>query len=204
MIRLLKFILYCFGYRWLWAKRNRRLIFKFHNGVEWVYGDPLDIQRKLELHPKYNARVHPKLAENGDYEALQIVDQAIQDCFGVPPLDPKTGKGLPLNERLVLLIRFGDWMEQKKNSISQLPMPRSSMGSISGKSTGKTTTASSDSAKTSPESKPDEPTSSGEESPPESTNQTTGSRHPQNSSSTRSKTQPEAGLNTSEHDGELH
>lgn len=139
-------------------KEPERNIFRYHNGHDWVFGDPLEIQRRLTLHPVYRADVHPLLAENGDYEALAIVDQAICDAFEVPPIDPQTGLGLTLEQRLQLLIMFGQYMELQKKSISHLPIPRQPLDSTSTPSGRPTTNASSDSGPTSTGPKSARPT----------------------------------------------
>lgn len=141
---------------------DRRNIFQYWDGTRKRRGDPLDIQRKLDLHPEYRYDVHPALAQDGDPEAVEICLDAIQVAFDLPAFDE--AQGLTIDEKVNLLVAFGRFIEAVKKNIWHLPTLRVPTDATSNESTEPTTSNSSGSQSSKTEPKSEKSTASDAES----------------------------------------
>lgn len=102
-----------------WWRRWRRLkqsTFRFFDGERYRRVDPIAVNLVFATHPKYVEEKHPKLAQEGDPEAIQTILQATCDAFGVKQFDSATNTGLTGDELVDLFLEFAEWQDAKKNN----------------------------------------------------------------------------------------
>jgi len=137
--------------------RSRRLIFRYHNGLRRVWGDPLASWARLAVDNEWPRLVQE--AEAGQEPALTHVRKRLVEAFGAEPFSPETGQGLTDWELFELFSRYMDYLEglKKKLGSGRIPLliaalsasddspPKGSNGATTSGS-GSTSTASASSA----------------------------------------------------------
>lgn len=124
---MLSFLWSLFAIRILGCLGSRR-IYRYFDGRRWRCIDPMLAARNLHSHPEYRPDVHPKLADAGDADALEVMLGAVRDVFGIPPFDGRTCRGLTEAETLGLLVDFTDWLATVKKNTSPSPTSPPPMG----------------------------------------------------------------------------
>lgn len=104
--------------RWLagWFRPRRRGLFRFHDGMQWRYADPLRVARILAEHPQYRA-MHLDHAKAGDPEAIEVCADAAREAFGLRPIDA-TGRGTSWQDSIEILLGFDIWVRALKKNTS--------------------------------------------------------------------------------------
>ena len=136
--------------KWLWSasyrelsrarsEHRRRALFRFFDGTDFVYRDPLLNEERLHCHPEFSFEKDLRLIELGDAAATQRMIQAAIDAFEIPVFDPKTQTGLTKFEILNVTCQYGDFITELKKNIGDLPMPPLDMESMPIASTEATT-----------------------------------------------------------------
>lgn len=112
-----------------------RQIFPYHDGAKKVFGDPVEIQRRMNaaLEGDVNGVVEKSnefredIGEDGQPLIVRLVspqmaldyreklNAAICSAFRLAPFDPATGQGMTSAMLLKVWNAFTDWMEQKKS-----------------------------------------------------------------------------------------
>ena len=101
----------------LFRRKPKRQIFKYWDGYNTVFGDPLAIQNTLDFHPVYRADKHPMAAEQSK-EAWNICVSAYREAFNLRPFDCTTGDGLTDWEVCDLTVKFNLYLAAlKKNTV---------------------------------------------------------------------------------------
>lgn len=104
-----------------------RLIFEYFDGSRIVKADPMVLWRGMADHEKFNMETHPELIDAGDWEAYQIMLDAVREVFHVGPYSTVsyTGDlyceiphGLTETETMNLWAEFSGFLEdiQKKTN----------------------------------------------------------------------------------------
>lgn len=149
-----------------WWKRRRlrkgRAIYRFWDGSQYRWADPVALFMDINADDEYEASVHLKLVENNDPDAIAITTAAVRRVFKVQPYNEDNGIGLTVGEQLGLLLDFYMYLEaQQKKTQSSPTSPSNSEESTSENSNDETTTPTSDSGATSKEPTSEEPMLSG-------------------------------------------
>jgi hypothetical protein len=90
-------------------------IFAYFDGQKWQSIDPIHVILALENHPVFSAEKHLQDASQGDFEAVEIIANAVCDVFNVSPY--YNGSGLTIAERKALLDTFYLYCEAVKKNI---------------------------------------------------------------------------------------
>jgi len=91
-----------------------RMIFEYHDGVQWRYGDPFALWRSLLNHPTFNMADHLPAVDRGEEPETTLALDAITEVFGICRLDSHTGKGLTDGQTLDLLLSLSRYLEELK------------------------------------------------------------------------------------------
>lgn len=104
---------------------NEKLVFCYEIGGEKRYADPLEIRRRLiratsgeinDILKDAGRRVDPDSGnpiENvATLAAQEKRTEAGREAFDLPPLNPKTGDGVPESEVVRILGEFLRWLEK--------------------------------------------------------------------------------------------
>lgn len=100
----------------LFRRKPKRQIFKYWDGYDTVFGDPLAIQNTLDFHPVYRADKHPMAAQQSK-EAWDICVSAYREAFKLRPFDCTTGDGLTDTEVCDLTVKFNLYVTALKKNI---------------------------------------------------------------------------------------
>ena len=100
----------------LFRRKSKRQIFKYWDGYNTVFGDPLAIQNTLDFHPVYRADKHPMAAQQSK-EAWDICVSAYREAFKLRPFDCTTGDGLTDSEVCDLTVKFNLYLAALKKNI---------------------------------------------------------------------------------------
>lgn len=108
---------------------NEKLIFGYDLGTEKRYADPLEIRRKLirstggefnevmkdAWRPAPDEESRQAMEDPTKLEAQEKIVASARDAFDLPPVDPKTGGGVPESEVNRVLFEFLRWVEKNGN-----------------------------------------------------------------------------------------
>lgn len=120
--------------RWILEKlrRNRRQIFRYHDGRRWRSADPMDLQEAVFSHPLFD-QAKLQICDKPDKFGRQAADQILQvirDAFQMPPY--RDGKGSTQDECWRVWVRFVIYLEALKKNGDALPSSSEPMGSPAG------------------------------------------------------------------------
>lgn len=120
----------------MFDERERR-VFKYHNGVAEVWGDPLVLERRLRAYMGGNGKqlisdmnsvldTEGKVVADADFSkadaASEVFVEAVAKAFEIPKLfDTKTGEGYTEKNLRDLWDKFQQWVEDKKKEQSSGP-----------------------------------------------------------------------------------
>lgn len=143
MLIVISLLLVANWFVWIRPKPKRYGFYEFNDGKSIRSLDPINLLLSLEADKELLLYRHPKLAREGNKEAIKICVNAVQNCFGVVPYsDPKLS-GLTVSEMLDLLESFLVYCELQKKSTNDSQKSPVSMDATSQKSTEQTTHCSS-------------------------------------------------------------
>lgn len=109
------------AYRQRQQPDSRRGLFLYSDGKNTRSIDPIAAILGLESDPKFRFDRHPKLAAEGDKEAIAIVAAAVRSVFGIPEYTAPGKPGLTVVECYRLLQAFALYVDLQKKSTSPLP-----------------------------------------------------------------------------------
>lgn len=115
-----------------------RSLFRYNDGFNDVYGDPLEIASTLDTDPEYSPNKHIPLLEAGGRpggEAWKVLTRAVRRAFKLPSFDHTTGEGLTDQEALELFWEFSTYISGLKKNIDPSVMPPESTDATSQPST---------------------------------------------------------------------
>ncbi len=150
--------------RWYWNRH--RAIFHYHDGHRRCKIDPVAALIALNAHPRYLQDRHILEANEGDPQAIAIMQEAARDVFGVQPFDGR--RGLTISETIDLLIGFDNYLLSLKKSGSLSPTPPQSTDATYPESSDGTTSDTLDCGSIDTDNRPDDPPKSETESRPAS------------------------------------
>lgn len=95
----------------------RRGLFVFRDGGRIVRSvDPIQALLALEDHPKFRFDLHPRRADEGDKEAIEIIADAVRQAFSVRAYTKPGEPGLTVAECRSLLNAFVLYIDAQKKS----------------------------------------------------------------------------------------
>lgn len=111
---------------WLKArKEQRRLakrgIYRFWDGEQWRYADPLRIWQGIFRHPTVNFVRDLEAVDEGIEPTTTEVLNGICEIFAVQRFDDATRRGLTSWELVDMLNEYFAWLESQKKSTSSGP-----------------------------------------------------------------------------------
>lgn len=121
------------------AEHRRRALFRFFDGHDWAYRDPLVVEERLHEHPEFSFERDTQLMEHGDIPAMERTIDASFFAFEVTPYDAATGRGLTRLEMLMVVGQYADFVIELKKNMGVLSMPPPVMESTPTESTEATT-----------------------------------------------------------------
>lgn len=104
---------------------TERKIFRYHDGTQERWADPLVVNRSLwrETDGRLN-KILEDCQSQDESAALAASDEllrAVRLSFDLPALDTKTGTGTTEDEAIAVLNGFLNWLEQKKTKTASEP-----------------------------------------------------------------------------------
>lgn len=111
------------------AEQNKR-IFKYFDGVEEVFGDPLRIQRDLYLKLGDPDAAFEAAQKGTDYYAANTIVDNAREAFHMVPFDPKTGIGATDEDVEAAITALFEYFEKKSPNIATKPSSEPSTTSI--------------------------------------------------------------------------
>jgi hypothetical protein len=126
-----------------WIRRclinRQRKIFRYWDGNQVLYADPLLLWRLIMTHREFDPATHGPAFDRGEEEAYRVVLRCAMDVFQVPLIDRRTKAslkqpGLTEQELINLFKRFLAYCDDLKKSIrtsqtSPEPTPEESVSS---------------------------------------------------------------------------
>lgn len=100
---------------------SRRGLFLYSDGHRTRAIDPIEAIMALEADPEFRFDLHPKRADEGDQEAVQIIARAVRSVFRVPEFSEPGKPGLTVVECYRLLQAFAIYAEALKKNIRVSP-----------------------------------------------------------------------------------
>lgn len=97
---------------------QERRVFKYHNGIGEVYGDPLEIWKRMldALDGDLSTPMEQAKSDTPEVAipALVRIAEAVRTAFGLAPLDPQTGTGATVQDCYGVLKSWNRWLVEKK------------------------------------------------------------------------------------------
>jgi len=109
----------------MYSEQDRRIFGPYFNGLQSVYGDPLQINRRLvhaldgdpaPVHERANSQ-----EEAERFEAREKLVVAARYAFGMVEFNPTTGQGAVELDVWTALNSFLEWREKKDSTAVTLP-----------------------------------------------------------------------------------
>jgi hypothetical protein len=95
----------------------QKATFAYHTDTTQLVGDPLALQRKLnvQLQGDIHDAIRSAYEKTGDTDgSMDRLLTAVREVFSLPPIDPTTGKGVTDLSALAVLHSFGEFLQAKK------------------------------------------------------------------------------------------
>jgi hypothetical protein len=106
-----------------WPVEDKNVFGPYYTGVDFIYGDPLAIHRRLYQETAGEADLWVRQAWGADplerCTAIGKLYPAVIAAFRCSAFDVGTGIGLKEDQSLLLLKAFLDWLSKKKESIKK-------------------------------------------------------------------------------------
>lgn len=98
--------------------KQERLVFKYHNGIGEVYGDPLEIWGRMLDALGGDLSTPMEQARHQEMEvaipALARIAEAVRVAFEMAPFNPQTGAGATVKDCYAVLKAWNRWLQEKK------------------------------------------------------------------------------------------
>lgn len=110
-------------FNWLsrWLINRRRRIFRFWDGKQWRYVDPLVMWRGIMTHPEFDPETTGPAFDRGDESAWHVVLRCTQHVFGITSFSERGKPGLTEQETILLFKRFLAYCDDLKKSMQTIP-----------------------------------------------------------------------------------
>lgn len=109
--------------RWWYRRLQRALLFSFWDGQKVRRVDGERLWRALRANKTLTDPLIEAAVQRDDPAAVETYLAAAAELFGVERYDPQTGRGLTDAELAQLLVRFAEWVAQKKTTPVSSPTP---------------------------------------------------------------------------------
>ncbi len=102
----------------LQSPANRGL-FRFNDGLNVRYVDPIDVMMSLDQEREYSPEIDAKRARDGHANSIRIQCEAIKRAFGVVDYSGPKQPGLTVSEMTRLLYAFWAYVDLQKKSTNR-------------------------------------------------------------------------------------
>ena len=111
----------------LFRDRNRtvlqspanRGLFRFNDGLNIRYVDPIDVMMSLDREKEYSPEIDAKRARDGHANSIRLQCEAIKRAFGVVDYSGPKQPGLTVSEMTRLLYAFWSYVDLQKKSTNR-------------------------------------------------------------------------------------
>lgn len=100
--------------RWWYRRLRKALLFTYWDGERLRNEDGERLWRRLRTNKTLTDPVIEAAVQKDDPGAVETYLDATAELFSVKRYDPETGEGLTDTELAELLVRFLNWVSQKK------------------------------------------------------------------------------------------